>query len=404
MAIDSRQIGQINSTTNDLVLSVQFLGTEAQVNSMQHESTTYVTLTLPEYIDKAIDFYIKNRKTVPENVDGSIKPFREYANNPEKIAEIVKSGKAQEVWNVGDTIPIKLSKFKLTNNSGDTNWCGGETYEAVILGFDHNIEKEFPSNSGTVPEHTMTLALMYSTDDAGLPIENRKPIAFCSPSASPYDIETIGLQYIFNALPDDWEQIIASTYKNGGKPTTAVNTSNPFKVFPLSYYEAHGNNLNIPLVNSAEYKDNRQKQYEFFRKYGFPDRFLSQYGKGTKQVPIIVASRSQYQSHNTIRVLLTMQTDGTVAYSIRSAEYSKSKEETDVGIIRYYPDIIEYKNGSHGSGSAPNFQSGFTIATYKSMGIPSSVDLSYNKYNSLPGNIKVLLVPRAGFIPCFTIC
>lgn len=151
----------------------------------------------------------------------SRKKLKDYT--PAEIVDIVKKGLARSTWDIGDMVPIQFSNLKLYNNSY-TKISG--TFNAVIIGFDHNLESE---NSGTA--HTMTLAIMY--DQTGT-----TPIAFYDQglggvTASNSDSATSSggtLYNIYNAMETPWKNVVLTTTKKDPLGKTVL--ANVLKVIP----------------------------------------------------------------------------------------------------------------------------------------------------------------------------
>lgn len=191
-----------------------------------------------------------------------IKPLNQCS--PAEILDAVKSEKAIHAWNVGDkTSPISLNGVigaALTLNNFEV--C------ARILGFNHNATLETDGNS------SVHFALDITADGFN--------IAFCdsnfdSASASGVDyfqhntkfgsnsggwaesnIRTNILPAIFNALPDEWKNIISpcTKYTANGDNVSATNDN----LFLLSEFEVFGR-----LDYALDAEQNFQAQYDFFR-------------------------------------------------------------------------------------------------------------------------------------------
>ena len=187
-----------------------------------------------------------------------IKPLNQCT--PAEILDAVKSEKAVDAWNIGD----KTSSFFLNGNIGAN--LSLENFEicARVIGFNHN------SNFESGGKSSVHFALDVSKDG--------KNIAFCdsnynSASADGVvhfqhnlrngsnaggwiesNIRTKILADIFNALPEDWQNIIAICTKY----TDSTLTQD--KLFLLAEFEVFGRQ---DYSNSTE--QNFQLQYDYFK-------------------------------------------------------------------------------------------------------------------------------------------
>ena len=161
-------------------------------------------------------------------------------NEPAAIKAAAQSGQAMNLWSVGDKVPIAINgKVGAITING--------TYYAVIIGFNHNSSIE-GNNS---------IHFQFGQNSSG------KDIAFVdsqygkSGSSSAFRMNTSSLnsggwknsymrtticQAFLEALPEDWQNIIADCTKysdntGGGNDTSSYVTSTQDKIWLLSEYE-----------------------------------------------------------------------------------------------------------------------------------------------------------------------
>ena len=189
---------------------------------------------------------------------------------PEQIAEIVKKGYAPSMWDLGTKIPIYFNSFALSGKASGSKAPAGKYY-GVIIGYDHNKEKENPDAA-----HTMTIAVMKHNTDLtkNLPVyfqnqvthlTNDSTMAFWDSYMAPYTESTIPFgiadqmycENIRKAMDERWQNIIIETTKSD---------YGTVKVFQMSYYEVHGTDNSALLDYGADdYKDGKQQQYDYFK-------------------------------------------------------------------------------------------------------------------------------------------
>lgn len=165
------------------------------------------------------------------------KPFAECT--PQEIQQIVRSGKAPEIWNIGDRHNVTLNgTVGAQTFTNDSNW------DCFIIGFNHNAAIE--------GNNTLHLQFAKKTDDG-------KDIAFVddnylsSGSTPAYRMNTTNTnaggwkdsymrhticEQFYNALPVEWQNIITpcTKYTNnvGYRPTAATVTATEDNIFLLS--------------------------------------------------------------------------------------------------------------------------------------------------------------------------
>lgn len=250
----------------------------------------------------------------------TIGPPRELADyTPEEIVAKVRSGEASSIWHVGDRIPITFeNRFKLT--SSDSSYIESGTYDAVVLGFDHNVANETSNVS-----HNMAFAIMYRHDSDQATCLYSKTLY----SLNFYSILSAMCANIYNALPTSWQNVIISTKKTFYQRDLAFDEGSlktkEQKVFLLSPYEV---GISTAVVPSEYSPNNKQKRYEHFS-FGFP---ASVKPVNSNNYDIIVASRSSVSDD--AAVILLNQT-GKAKYTYSSTESDSSK------VWRYYtPNVM----------------------------------------------------------------
>ena len=107
-------------------------------------------------------------------------------------------------------------------------------------------------------------------------------IAFFDPNSNVADAcNGVYNDNIFNAIDDDWRDIIIPTLKW----STETESWQTYNVFNLSCFEVHGNG------GPGNGIDHNQKQYDYFYQQGLSTRILPQADTITS-TPVHVASRS----------------------------------------------------------------------------------------------------------------
>jgi len=182
---------------------------------------------------------------------------------PEQIQAAARSGKASNVWAVGDTVPITL-------NGTVGALALNDTYYAFIIDFNHN----------SIVEGNNTIHFQFGKTSAGV------NIAFCDSNYntigstagfrmnttntnsggwnSSYMRNTI-LPAFLAAMPAAWQNVITACTKysdntGGGSDTASYVTATSDKIWLLAEYEAFGTRY---YANSAE--QNYQTQYPYYK-------------------------------------------------------------------------------------------------------------------------------------------
>jgi len=181
---------------------------------------------------------------------------------PEQIQAAARSGKASNVWAVGDTVPITL-------NGTVGALALNDTYYAFIIDFNHN----------SIVEGNNTIHFQFGKTSAGV------NIAFCDSNYntigstagfrmnttntnsggwnSSYMRNTI-LPAFLAAMPAAWQNVITACTKysdntGGGSGAASCVTASSENLFLLAEFEAFGARSS---ANSAE--QNYQKQYKYY--------------------------------------------------------------------------------------------------------------------------------------------
>ena len=247
---------------------------------------------------------------------------------PARIKDIVQQGLASTIWEVGDKIPISFNSFTLSGTGRDYIPAG--TYDAIILGFDHNRNKENPAAS-----HTMTVAVMYKHDITD------KAICFFDRNVS----DPLDAYYgyyndnIFNALNSSWKEVITTTRKY-----TATGYQDS-EIFNLASYEVYGNG-GPGSTPASDWYDDKQKQYDYFKANNFPLVVYPQYLELGEQ-GVIVTCRSQGTD---------IYSDTVIAFLTQSGYYYN--KEQDRWLPYDYGDWCNTPLPYHTTNYSANIQTG----------------------------------------------
>lgn len=335
MAIASRQVSNLIVTAPSLQLAPITTGDKFKINATYDSDLnsylfgmTLPTITEPEPVEP---------EPVEDPKPSAVYPL--YYYSPEQIVSAVRAGKASEYWSVGDVVPITLSSFKLTSNSAERSYFEAKTYHAVVLGFDHNLERETPDVN-----HSMTFAIMKTLDKSNTFVINTNnenaPFAFVnSMTYCQYTFDDFPTQ-IFAALPSSWKNVIINTTKTG----VFSNGTQTQKIFTLSYYEAYGDDNN-GTIYEEDYADGAQQQYEFFNRFSFPTNFSALLDTNwlcSSDYGTIVASRSRCKNTSVPTIqLLRAPVSGTncksyVSTWVKGTTYSMQSQTYNFNNIPYY--------------------------------------------------------------------
>ena len=250
------------SSSDQNVVSVSNVDSEVKVSAVATGNAT-ITINVAESKN-----YLSASVVVPVECF-VIKPLAECS--VEEIVTAIKSGRATNAWDVGDyTAPITLNGV-----IGDALTLDNLQIRAILIGFNHNSELE---SNGNFSAHFL-LGKTFDGENITLIDSNYN---FASPSGVKYfqhnlfDGSNVGgwnsssirqniCPNIFNALPDEWKNILTPCKKftdnvGGGFDDSNFVTSTFDKIFLLSEYEIFGRQS---YANSAE--QDFQAQYDYFK-------------------------------------------------------------------------------------------------------------------------------------------
>jgi len=183
-------------------------------------------------------------------------------NTWEQIKKAAETGIAATIWSVGDTKSVVL------NGTVGILTFNNETYDAQILGFDHNERAEgkglihfaIGKKNGTDIAFVDSL---YNTNNGTDRFKMNLTNTNVGGWDSSYMKNTICTQFK-NVLPNDLKNVIARVVKytdntGGGSDTASYVTPTTDDIFLLSEYEVQGARSR---ANSAE--QNKQVQYAYY--------------------------------------------------------------------------------------------------------------------------------------------
>ena len=199
-----------------------------------------------------------------------IQPLNEFSN-PADIVEAIKSGKAVNVWDEGDlTAPITLN-----GTIGAALTLDNVQVRAKLIGLNHN--KDFESDGK--PSAHFILDMTIAGNQITLVDTNYNRASASGVAYFQHNLELPTNENgwaesnlrnkicadIFNALPEEWQNIISPCTKytdntGGGVDDPSFVTSTVDKIFLLSEYEVFGKQA---YANTAE--QNYQQQYDYFK-------------------------------------------------------------------------------------------------------------------------------------------
>lgn len=338
MAIDKRQITNIdvNIEFPEIIADEIIYGSKSDLTVYKKDDEYHILLTLPNSLSPTAPEVppVVEPTTVSNDVapplSEPIKELHEYT--VQEIVDQVRAGRAKDYWPVGSRIPIFLNTYTLGASAlRDARKYGNNYKVAVVIGHDHNLDKETPQ-----VKHSMTLALMHRYNNSTWWEKNKEAIVTVSPSEYTSSVMKEMKKSILAALPNDWESCLLNTTKAGSVQVTETNPTGAAteKIFMLSYYEVHGNASGTMYMESSTYKDGAQLQYEYFKRNGFPKHVgLEIHEHKYANFDMIVASRSRYKNVNNTSILLTdmLDTASPVAMDING----RSPYTTNYQMINY---------------------------------------------------------------------
>ena len=190
-------------------------------------------------------------------------------NSPAVIQSVAKLGLGANFWSVGD----KTAAITLNGKITDALTFSSETAYAYILGFNHNptieggnsIHFQFGKTSGNTSIAFIDggYSSYYSNNASARFVMNST-----STNANGWGgslMRTEICPAFFNALPEEWRNIIAPCTKysdntGGGSNSESYVTATEDNIWLLAEYEVHGSRT---YANSAE--QNYQQQYAYFK-------------------------------------------------------------------------------------------------------------------------------------------
>ena len=199
-----------------------------------------------------------------------IKPLNEFSS-PESIVEAVRSGKAVNAWDEGDlTAPITLN-----GKIGAALTLDNVQVRAKLIGLNHNANFE----SDGKPSAHFILDMTIAGNAITLIDTNYNRASASGVEYFQHNVELPSNENgwansnlrnkictdIFNALPEEWQNIISPCTKytdntGGGVDEPRSVSSTTDKIFLLAEYEVFGKQA---YSNSAE--QNYQEQYDYFK-------------------------------------------------------------------------------------------------------------------------------------------
>lgn len=325
MAIDQRQIQDISNLKFDIITDKVEYGENPGLATYREDDSNdiHLVLTLPTKMDP--NYVEPEPEPEPEPADTTGAPTKELkAYNIEDIVEFVRAGYGSK-FPVGSVIPIPLQTFVIQNSSRDTRTYGGHRVMAVVIGHDHNLEKETPQ-----VKHTMTLALMYRYTNSDS-LEDLQPVAWVSPSEFTKKVMDSVDSSILAALPPEWQNAVVKTTKTGSGISSGKVISKTSSIFIPSYYEVYGYQGFIDAQLKETWENGAQLQYEYFKKNKFPEKFNYFIGSTFYSTKGMTVSRSPYHNSYGSAILLESVTGAYRGVLI----YGKAATGSNADYINY---------------------------------------------------------------------
>lgn len=179
---------------------------------------------------------------------------------PSQIQAIARSGQAANYWAIGDTVGITI------NGTVSEQSISNETYYVFIIGFNHNSGIEGNNTihfqfAKTQEGRDIALSHNHYNNGSGF-IMTKTNDDVCGWSSC--YMRTTVCQEFFNAMPTEWQNVIASCTKytdnvGDGNDTASYVTATSDKIWLLAEFEVFGKRTN---ANNAE--KNYQKQYDYY--------------------------------------------------------------------------------------------------------------------------------------------
>ena len=184
-------------------------------------------------------------------------------NTPEEIQMAAQSGQAENIWSVGDKIPITI-------NGTTANLRINGTYYAIILGFDHNYTREgknsihFQIDADSNETKIAFCDISYMSEGTSIGFRMYRSKTNSGGWEDSY-MRTSACSSFLGILPTEWQNVISYCTKysdntGGGNDTSSYVTSTQDKIWLLSEYEVWGRRY---YANSSE--KNYQRQYDYYK-------------------------------------------------------------------------------------------------------------------------------------------
>ena len=416
MAIDQRQISDLSLLQTKFKMGTIMEGDEVDV-ILSHDaaSNTYK-------MDFVFPSYVMNPPTSPEPTDPEptdpedptpTDPEEPEPSEPEdtgpeykafsectvdEMLEIIRAGKAQEYWNVGDVVKIgNLGMFNVSNQSTDYCLQGGITLYGIILGFNHNISIEHPK-----AKYSVSIGAFRATDN--------NVIGFGSITANLNTCNSNVYKGFYSALPFEWQSAILKSivkYANGSSKTYSQG------IFSLSYFEVHGSSNTF--VNSSVIKSHtKEEQYDYFKTHGLssitwsnPQR-IGSLGATKSNFPIM--SRNEYGTNLCVALNATSQNHAFKVFPInsiptKSNQLSKPDISTDLrtatsqGLTEHNSCLILLQTKKPTYAVAQDSESGKYYSYLSKIG-----NLTINMLNASINNLLESMYKQAADFPNISVC
>lgn len=396
MAIDSRQIADISFSMPNFGLELTIEGEEPVSEIVDMNNVQTVRFKVPRRY-----FIQETEKPSASSIAPLTNPQPLSFYSPETIVQQVRAGRAREYWNIGDRIPIMIGAFSMYSNPpSGFGIFSQQFYEAVVIGFDHNLEKETPDY-----EHTMTFMIIDNPERTNFSAYKKTEYVHMFMACDIYMVRVINHFYstFYNVLPEEWQNVIINTKKTGVHDAELAQC----KVFSLSYYEMHGSSDYNDDISESDYKDGAQQQYEYFKPqyFGIPKKFYS----GIYKMWTTNTSHGLIPDHPNVSSKIskggTLVTYGNNIYPVVSRTKYKNLNYTTLW-LNASPDILTYKVVKPKSVQSYDYiRDTVTTLSYKYPFAVTNGNASerYGYFGVSKSEAEALGNVTAGFIPCFTI-
>ena len=392
MAIDSRQIADINFSMPNFGLELTIEGEEPVTEIVDVNNVQTVRFKVPRR------YFIQE---VEQPSSSSIAPLANPQPlsfySPETIVQQVRAGRAREYWNIGDRIPIMVGAFSMYNNpSSSFGVFSQQFYEAVVIGFDHNLEKETPDY-----KHTMTFMIIDEPARTNFSQYKKTEYVHMFMASDINMIRVINYFYstFYNVLPDEWRNVIINVNKTGVHNAESAQC----KIFSLSYYEMHGSSDYNDDISESEYKDGAQQQYEYFKPqcFGVPNKFYSGIYKMkiNNETEGLIPDNPKASGKISSGTLITY---GKYIYPVVSRTKYHNLNNTTLW-LNASPDVLTYYIVKPDAVKAADCLNGASSYKYPFAVTNGDASAIYGWFGVAKSEAAALGNVTAGFIPCFTI-